>query len=104
MKGSDEKYCPDCGNIVKIKAEICPSCGCRQKAATKEKSKTTAALLAFFLGGIGVHKFYLGQYFWGVLYVLFCWTYIPTCIALVEAIILLCTSEDKFNSRFCKES
>jgi len=25
------------------------------------KSKTTAALLAFFLGGIGAHNFYLGQ-------------------------------------------
>ena len=25
------------------------------------KDKTTAALLAFFLGGFGVHKFYLGE-------------------------------------------
>lgn len=25
------------------------------------KSKTTAALLAFFLGGFGVHNFYMGQ-------------------------------------------
>jgi len=25
------------------------------------RSKTTAALLAFFLGGLGVHKFYLGR-------------------------------------------
>ncbi|TJY66707.1 TM2 domain-containing protein [Sphingobacterium alkalisoli] len=25
------------------------------------KDKTTAAVLAFFLGGIGVHRFYLGQ-------------------------------------------
>lgn len=25
------------------------------------KNKTTAGLLALFLGGIGVHKFYLGK-------------------------------------------
>ena len=25
------------------------------------KSKTTAILLAFFLGGLGIHKFYLGR-------------------------------------------
>ncbi|MGM9508565.1 TM2 domain-containing protein [Larkinella sp. GY13] len=36
------------------------------------KSKSTAALLAFFLGGLGIHKFYLRQTGWGVAYLLFC--------------------------------
>ncbi len=27
------------------------------------KSKSTAILLAFFLGGFGIHKFYLGSFF-----------------------------------------
>lgn len=30
-------------------------------AGVAPKSKTTASLLAFFLGGFGVHNFYLGQ-------------------------------------------
>lgn len=37
----------------------------------EKKNKTTAGLLALFLGGLGVHKFYLGQTLAGVLYLLF---------------------------------
>jgi TM2 domain-containing membrane protein YozV len=33
------------------------------------KSKTTATLLAFFLGGIGIHRFYLGSWGFGLVYV-----------------------------------
>jgi len=32
------------------------------------KEKTSVALLAFFLGNIGVHRFYLGQTSLGILY------------------------------------
>ncbi|MEO0639466.1 MAG: TM2 domain-containing protein, partial [Bacteroidota bacterium] len=32
------------------------------------KSKTTAYLLWFFLGGLGIHKFYLGKAGAGILY------------------------------------
>lgn len=32
------------------------------------KSKGTAYLLWFFLGGLGVHKFYLGKFGMGILY------------------------------------
>jgi len=63
-KGVDEKFCSSCGAIIKIAAEICPKCGVRQKGATgdaSDKSKTTAALLCFFLGTLGVHRFYVGK-------------------------------------------
>ena len=60
------------------------------------KSKLVAALLAFFLGGIGVHKFYLGQTGTGVVYLLFCWTAIPAFISFFEAIIYLCSSDENF--------
>jgi|GEM_PF-4188492 len=30
VKGPDEKYCSECGEIINIKAEICPKCGVRQ--------------------------------------------------------------------------
>ncbi len=55
------------------------------------KSKSTAALLAFFLGGLGIHRFYLGQNGVGILYLLFCWTFIPAFIAfLISSSLFLC--------------
>jgi TM2 domain-containing membrane protein YozV len=50
-----------------------------------KKNPTTSVLLALFLGGIGIHKFYLGNTGMGILYLVFCWTYIPSLIAFIEA-------------------
>ncbi|MBH0071340.1 NINE protein [Pseudoalteromonas sp. NZS127] len=59
-----------------------------------------AALLAVFLGGFGVHKFYLGQIGLGFIYLLFFWTAIPAIIAFVEFIILLTMSDEAFNNKY----
>lgn len=64
------------------------------------KNKTVATLLALFLGGFGIHKFYLGDLGWGVLYILFSWTPFPWITAFVEFLILLINSEDAFNARY----
>ena len=64
------------------------------------RNKTTAILLVFFLGWLGVHKFYLGQNGAGVLYLLFSWTFIPAIIAIFDFIGLLLISERDFNIRF----
>lgn len=61
---------------------------------TSSKNKVTAGLLALFLGGFGAHKFYLGKNGMGILYLIFCWTYIPSIIALIEAIMYF-TKSDK---------
>lgn len=66
----------------------------------EKKSKIAAGLLALFLGGIGVHKFYLGQTLAGILYLLFCWTGIPGIIAFIEAIILLTMSDADFDAKY----
>lgn len=107
-KGVDEKFCSDCGEAIKAKAEICPKCGVRQSAppgafnstAPNGKSKVAAALLAFFLGGFGVHKFYLGQVGLGILYLVFFWTFIPAIIAFIEFIIYLTMSDEAFNQKY----
>lgn len=64
------------------------------------KSKSTAGLLALFLGGLGIHKFYLGKGGWGILYLLFCWTFIPLVVSFIEAILLFTQSEDTFNAKY----
>ncbi|MFP4445851.1 MAG: TM2 domain-containing protein [Desulfosudaceae bacterium] len=63
-------------------------------------SKVVLILLTLFLGGLGVHKFYLGRYLQGVLYLLFCWTGIPLIIALVELILYIIASEEALNQKY----
>jgi len=70
------------------------------EAPHRGKSKGLAALLAFLLGGLGIHKFYLGCWGWGVLYVLFSWTYIPLLVSVVECIALLIRSQDGFDRKY----
>jgi len=64
------------------------------------KSRIAAALICWFLGGFGGHKFYLGNIGWGITYLLFFWTGIPFIAAFVEFIILIFTSDDEFNAKF----
>ncbi|TDF94452.1 TM2 domain-containing protein [Paenibacillus piri] len=66
------------------------------------KSKTAAGLLAIFLGGFGIHKFYLGRVGWGIVYLLFCWTYIPSIVGFIEGIIYLASSDQSFNMKYGK--
>ncbi|MGG7439901.1 TM2 domain-containing protein [Chryseobacterium arthrosphaerae] len=64
------------------------------------KSKSTAALLAFFLGGLGIHRFYLGQNIMGILYLVFCWTFIPALIAFFDFFVFISMSESRFNYKY----
>lgn len=40
--------------------------------------------LCLFLGGIGIHKFYAGKWFQGLLYAAFSWTWVPVIISLID--------------------
>lgn len=60
------------------------------------KSKVTAGVLGLLLGGIGIHKFYLGKTGMGVLYLLFCWTGIPSVVGFIEGIIYLTSNDHNF--------
>jgi TM2 domain-containing membrane protein YozV len=93
-------FCYACGRGVDVRAEICPSCGVRQRRAAGHKSRIAAALLAFFLGGFGIHKFYLGRVGWGIVYLLLCWTFIPAIVAFIEFIVYLCTSDEAFAAKY----
>jgi TM2 domain-containing membrane protein YozV len=64
------------------------------------RDKNSAALLAFFLGGIGAHKFYLHRTVLGIVYLVFCWTFIPAIVALIDAIILAAMSKEAFDAKY----
>jgi len=61
---------------------------------TKAVNKVVYCLLAFFFGGIGVHKFYAGKIGSGILYFLFCWTFVPAVVAFIELVVALCKKAD----------
>lgn len=61
----------------------------------KVVNKAVYCLLALFLGGLGIHKFYSGRIGMGIVYIIFCWTFIPCIIAVIECIIALCQASDE---------
>lgn len=77
-------FCKHCGAEVSDQAVICVKCGCQLQPlasptitietngtattsttivpeGVSEKNGVTAVLLCFFLGGLGIHNFYLGR-------------------------------------------
>jgi TM2 domain-containing membrane protein YozV len=68
------------------------------------KDKTATALLAFFLGGIGIHRFYLNQIGLGFLYLLFSWTFIPFIVDFIDFIVFLVMDKRNFDQKYNKEN
>ena len=64
------------------------------------KNRLLTIVLAVFLGGLGIHRFYLGNYIMGAVYLIFSWTGIPTIIACVEALYFLVIGEQEFNHKY----
>ena len=97
-------YCRGCGAGIHESATTCPKCGAPQHKhgnySGSGKTRITAALLAFLLGGFGFHRFYLGKIFTGLLYLFFCWTFIPFIVAFLEGIYYLTLSDDEFARKF----
>ncbi len=78
-------------------------------AASESSKKIPAALLAFFLGALGVHKFYLGYKKQGIIMLLvflfgFILLGLPSMIigiiAFVEFIIYLTKSDEEFENTY----
>lgn len=113
------KYCTSCGSPIDDEVKFCPSCGAAQDAAVTRsdpteqtvpyppevnpplqgttaapapKSKLVAGLLGLFLGGWGVHNFYLGNIQRGVIQII---VTIVSCgigslWGFIEGILILC--------------
>lgn len=98
-------HCYECGEKISESAKSCPKCGAEQKhnLVSSQKNKTTAGLFALFLGGIGIHKFYLGKTGLGFVYLIFFWTFIPALIAFVEAILFFTMKDEEFNKKYLEK-
>ena len=118
--------CPICGGEIVMGAQKCRHCGewlsprsapasaqqvyhhVVQPQYTTQKSKGVAALLAFFLGGLGVHEFYLGRTGAGFCFLLATlftsWLIFPMfiiwLIVLIQAISYLCMTDEQFAEKY----
>ena len=67
------------------------------------KEKNVAGILALFLGGFGVHRFYLNQNGLGIFYLIFCWFPLMWIIGLIDAIVFFSMDQNDFNKKYNKE-
>lgn len=93
--------CKECKSQVSDAAKACPKCGAPVYEPVPTKSRGVSILLALFLGGIGAHKFYLERPLQGLIYLVFCWTFIPAIIAMIEALNFAFMSQRTFAERYC---
>ena len=113
-----KKFCKCCGVDLNPEQIICIKCGAgvgKTSGGSGSKNKFVAALLAFFLGFLGVHWFYLGEEGWGVTYI-FIWflnvilaisldafglgLVILGIIILIDTFKLLLMSDEDFNMKY----
>ena len=121
--------CPSCGAPIDATANNCPYCGAvipktekrteeqpaapifiQQQIPTRikkhDRNKTTAALLAFFLGAIGIDQFYVGQNAAGIVLMLITicsvgWGLVLTgIVALVHFFQFLVMSDEEFDNKY----
>ena len=90
--GKGNGFCANCGKPVSADAAVCLNCGVaikKESAAANGKydvngkDKIMFALLAFFLGGFGIHCFLLGESKKGIFRI------IMTCVCGIGGIIAL---------------
>ena len=104
-------FCTNCGKEVSKGVNFCPSCGEKiennaedfqkpennnsvsnsERKDISPKNRTIAALLAFFLGGLGAHRFYVGKAGTAILTILLTGCFGLGCIwAFIDLIFILC--------------
>lgn len=90
-KGTGLSYCHNCGHPMAPGAAFCTACGASPAPAVNPnaKSKLVAGLLGIFLGGLGIHNFYLGYTGKAVAQLLLSCTGISGIWGLIEGILIL---------------
>ena len=104
----ETKFCHGCGATTGPGQSVCAKCGVSLAPVTGAGSKTrvAAGLLGIFLGGLGIHKFYLGYNKAGVIMILVSFVggfltwglaaIAAGAVGLIEGIVYLTTSDTDF--------
>lgn len=93
--GDGASYCANCGQPIAPNADVCLSCGVAVKKAGAEgdlggKDKVTVALICFFLGGLGIHNFMMGETKKGVVKIILSLCFgVGSILALIDFIKIL---------------
>ena len=115
------KFCRGCGSPLNPEQIVCIRCGTGvnsikgnsrpgSPASGSPKSRTTAGILGILLGAFGVHKFYLGSWGWGLVYIgaglITCGTLTIAAeiLGIVEGIMYLMMSEEDFAAKYSSET
>lgn len=92
-------YCKHCGAQINDNAVVCIKCGCAVNDSfntakafnqnTSEKDWLVTAILCFFLGCMGAHRFYVGKIGTAILMILTCgclgiWSFIDFIFIIAE--------------------
>ena len=97
-------FCKNCGKELTEDIKFCPNCGTPQVEQIQEntkpenknvsiRSRSIAALLAFFLGALGIHRFYVGKNGTAILQIILTFCYgIGAIWALIDLVMILCGS------------
>ncbi len=95
-------FCADCGGMEATGYALQPISGAPLATAYDwpAKSRSVSVGLALVLGGIGAHKFYLDKPGKGILYMMFCWTGVPSIIGIFEAVKYIRMDDEEFCRRF----
>lgn len=99
LDGSSNPILPVTASSTPARPQYAPT-----SQVPQSKSKVTAGLLAIFLGGLGIHKFYLGYTTQGIILLLvtilgallLIGPLITGVISLIEGIIYLTKSDEDF--------
>ena len=96
--GTGNAFCSNCGQPTSPEAAVCLNCGVALKKAEiaqegnnlNGKDKVIVILLCLFLGGLGIHNFYMGETKKGVIRIvlsLLCG--VGSIVALIDLIRIL---------------
>lgn len=95
---TQQVFCRQCGNKLSATQAKCNQCGARN-TLLGERSKVVAGFLAFFLGGFGIHRFYLSQW-WGIFYIPFYFVGVSSLVSIGEAIYFWACSKESWNEKY----
>ncbi|MCL1038431.1 NINE protein [Shewanella corallii] len=102
--------CPQCGQALAENCLTCSNCHCAMGLDAlagvdpniRIKNQKLAAWYGLLLGGLGVHRFYLGQHLKGSLYLAFSWTLVPVALGWFDAFKTFRMSPFTFQSKYAQ--